>query len=152
MSLGADDRFAIQDLYASQFWALDTGDVEAYVGTFTADAVLEMAERHEGRDAIRRFAIAFRAGDPWLLGSQHAISQLRVEGDGVRATVRAYVQRFHRLPGWNRNNSSVVWVGHYDDVLRKQDGTWRFERQFAKAWEGSIQQRVADARPAKRLP
>lgn len=40
--LSADDRLAIIELMAKYAWAIDTGDVEAYVACFTPDALLSM--------------------------------------------------------------------------------------------------------------
>jgi len=113
MTLTADDRLDITALYARQVWALDTGDVDGYVDTFTDDAVLDLAERHSGKAAIRQFAELFRLHDVGVPGSQHLVSSLLLDGDGGRCSVRAYVTRTHRLPGRGRNNCQIIWSGYF---------------------------------------
>ena len=73
MPLTADDYVAITQLYARQAWALDTGDVDAYVSVFTRDAVLNLAEVHQGQANIR-FAEAFRARRGNAIRSAHCQS------------------------------------------------------------------------------
>src|SRR3984893_11244433 len=111
MSLSPEDRLAVIELYARNAWAFDTGDVDAFVATFTPDGVLDLAKRHEGEAAIRAFGVLARDQDPWLPRSQQLVSQIIIDGHGERASVRAYVTRTHRLPGRIRNNCMVVWTG-----------------------------------------
>ena len=146
MPISNDDRTAIQELYARNVWALDTGDVDGYTACYTANGALDFAAKHEGRAAIKKFAEDFRKGDPWLLGSHHLVHQFVIEGDGDRANVKAYVERIHRLPGRGRNNCNVVWAGHYNDTVVKTAGKWLFEKQIGRAWEGVVQDKVAKAR------
>ena len=146
MALTTQDRLDMQDLVARNAWALDTGDTEAFVATFAADAVLDLAARHEGQAALRKFAEDFRMGDPWLPGSQHVTNQMIIEGDGERATIRSYVQRIHRLPGRGRNNCSVVWAGYFNDVCVKTGGKWLFKERVGRAWEGKAVERIASVR------
>ena len=56
MPLSIEDRVEITELYARQAWAMDTGDIDAYVAVFAPDGVLNLAEVHRGHVAIRRFA------------------------------------------------------------------------------------------------
>ena len=47
----ADDRAAIEDLQARYMFALDFGDADAYVETFTEDGVLDIiGQKWEGRE------------------------------------------------------------------------------------------------------
>src|SRR5437016_14685290 len=113
MPLSTQDRLDILDLYARQAWALDTGDVEAYVASFADDALLDLAQQHRGHQAIRRFAEDFRAKDVGVPGSQHHIDQVVMDGDADRCSVRAYVIRTYRMPGRGRNNTLIIWQGYY---------------------------------------
>jgi uncharacterized protein (TIGR02246 family) len=146
MPLTADDHVAITQLYARQAWALDTGDVDAYVSVFTGDAVLNLAEVHQGQDKIRRFAEAFRAQDVGMPFGQHIVSQLVLEGDGARCAARAYVTRTYRLPGRVRNNVMIIWSGYYADTLVKADGKWLIQEQVGRAWEGPVIEKARQAR------
>jgi hypothetical protein len=146
MPLSAEDRLDITDLYARQAWAIDTGDIDTYVASFTSDAVLDLARRHTGHQAIREFAERFRREDPGLPGSQHVISQLLIRGDGEQASVRAYVTRTHRLPTRGRNNCQIIWAGYYTDRCVKQNGQWLIAEQVGRAWEGQVLEGVRRAR------
>jgi ketosteroid isomerase-like protein len=146
MTLTADDRLDITALYARQVWALDTGDVDGYVDTFTDDAVLDLAERHTGKAAIRQFAELFRLHDVGVPGSQHLVTSLLLDGDGAHCSVRAYVTRTHRLPGRGRNNCQIIWSGYYADTAVKVNGTWLIQEQRGRAWEGDVLEPINRAR------
>jgi len=146
MPLSTEDRLDILDLYARQAWALDTGDVDAYVDVFAPDAVLDLADKHQGADAIRALAETFWARDVGVTGSQHHIDQVVLEGDGQRASVRAYVTRTYRMSGRGRNNILPIWQGFYSDSLVKLDGRWRIQQQVGRAWEGGVLEKVAQRR------
>jgi hypothetical protein len=148
--LTVDDRLDITELYARNAWAFDTGDVDAFVATFAADAILDLASRHEGHAAIRRIAQFAARQDPWLPNSQHIVSDLVMRGDADRVEVQAYITRVHRLPGRSRNNCSIVWTGYADDVLSKARGQWLFVHKAARAWQGRAVDRIA--RPPLRMP
>ena len=146
MTLTADDRLDIAALYARQVWALDTGDVDGYVETFTEDALLDLAERYAGKSAIRGFAESFRLHDVGVPGSQHLVTSMLLDGDGTRCSVRAYVTRTHRLPGRGRNNCQIIWSGYYADTAVKVGGTWLIQEQRGRAWEGDVVQPIKHAR------
>jgi ketosteroid isomerase-like protein len=146
MPLTTEDRLDILDLYARQAWALDTGDVDAYVSLFTTDATLDLAQKYLGHAAIRHFAEDFRAHDVGLPGSQHHIDQVVLDGDGATCSARAYVTRTYRMRGRGRNNTLIIWQGFYSDRLAKQDGRWRIQEQVGRAWEGDLLDRVLQAR------
>lgn len=146
MPLTTEDRLDVLDLYARQAWALDTGDVDAYVATFAPDAVLDLAKQHRGHAAIRSFAEDFRARDVGLPGSQHHVDQVVIEGDGERCSVRAYVTRTYRMPGRGRNNTLIIWQGYYTDSLARRDGRWLIQQQVGRAWEGEVLDGIRQAR------
>jgi hypothetical protein len=119
--LTAADRLDIMELYARYAWAIDSGDVDAYVGNFVPDANLF---GHVGHAAIRTYYEGFLR-DSAFPGSQHLASQFIIDGDAERARARAYVIRFHRIPG--TTNNQVIFLGFYNDVCAKVDGKWYFE-------------------------
>src|SRR5205085_269801 len=77
-----EDRFAIADLIARYGWALDTGDVDAFVACFAPDGamieqVFEDPDVWEGRDGIRRLAEHYK-GIHNFPGRQHYCGNLLV--------------------------------------------------------------------------
>jgi hypothetical protein len=51
----AADRAQIEDLQARYMLALDSGDVETYLSTFTKDGILDIGDGEiKGHDAIRK--------------------------------------------------------------------------------------------------
>lgn len=150
--LTTEDRLAINDLLARYAWALDTGDVDAFVACFTATAVVveevfEEPDRWEGADGIRRLAEHFR-NVPNFPGRQHHVSQLLVEGDGQRCAARSFV-----LVSECRGEPPYVirFAGYYEDQLLKSNGRWLFERRMIRLWDGEVLKRFP-GHTGKRVP
>jgi uncharacterized protein (TIGR02246 family) len=125
MGLTTDDHLEIQRLVARYNHAVDSGDGDAFAGTFTATGVLDAGDLVvEGREALRAFAAripgTYRA-------PRHVASNLLVEGDGERATARAYVQMF--VLAGDPPRQQVAASGRYADELVRRDGRWVFERR-----------------------
>ena len=134
MPLTADDRWAITELFARYARCFDTADVDGFLGTFLPNAVyiLSGGRRYVGHDEIRGYLTATTAREQ-MIGRQHHADQLLFDGDGERCTVRSYATGTKYEPD---GSCSLVFVGHYRDVLVKVDGRWFFEtREFAN-WEG----------------
>ena len=134
-----EDRAEIHDLYARYSWALDTGDTDAYVDLFAADAVVyetgaEGVREAAGRERIREFVLRFH-NNPEFPGRQHRISQILVEPDpearGERCFVRSYVLTTEARPG---EPPTVFWCGYGEDVLAKIDGRWLIQSRTIKPW------------------
>jgi len=134
-----DDQLRIHDLYARYSWALDTGDTEAYVQLFAADAVVfetapEGTRRIEGHDQIREFVLRFHR-NPDFPGRQHRISQITIspdpEGRAGRWQVRSYVLTTETEDGYN---PKVFWCGFGEDTVVKVDGEWLIESREIKPW------------------
>jgi ketosteroid isomerase-like protein len=133
------DRIAVNDLMAQYAWALDTGDVDALVACFTADAVVieevfEDPDRWEGRDNIHRFADHFRRV-PNFPGRQHHISQLIVSGNSKRCSARSFVfvTECQGEPPY-----MVRFAGYYDDKLVKVRNRWFFRERVIRLWDGEV--------------
>jgi hypothetical protein len=144
MKLSSEDRLDIAELQASNFWALDLGDSDAFAATFVPDGTLQMRRTYHGREAIRAFVAEFRIQDVGFPRAQHLVSQLNVEGSGDRCAVRTYVTRVHRLPGQHRGNSQIIWSGYSADTCVKVDGRWLFASRALRAWEGDIAAEVSE--------
>jgi hypothetical protein len=154
--LSSDDRFAIQDLMARYAWALDTGDVEALVACFTAEAevveeVFEEPDRWQGHEGIRRLAAHYHSS-PGFPGRQHHISQLLIEGDAPECSAKsfAFVTECRGEPPY-----TLRFAGYYEDRVVKREGAWLFLRRTIRLWDGPVLQRFpgrGTAVPRKRPP
>ena len=125
MALTIEDQLAIGQLVARYNHAIDSGNEGAYADAFTEDGVLEAGDLVvEGRTALAAFAGTF-AGS--VRAPRHVATNLVIDGDGDRATLRAYVQLYvlDGDPPCQRVSAS----GIYADVLTKADGRWRFVRR-----------------------
>ena len=134
----AEERALIEDLQARYMFALDFGDIDKYVATFTKDGVLDIGEGEwRGRETIRKHLLAMpRQEEPATspdapklrpASGRHNITNivLRIEGD--KAWGRAYW--FH-MGNRNPERSAVLnSYGHYEDELVKVNGEWLFSRR-----------------------
>ncbi|MDE3109912.1 MAG: nuclear transport factor 2 family protein [Acidobacteriota bacterium] len=137
--LTAKDRIAIGDLLARYAWALDTGDVDAFVACFTRTAVVieevfEEPDRWEGAAGIRALAEHFR-NVPNFPGRQHHVSQLLVEGRGSKCSARSFVfvTECRGEPPY-----IVRFAGYYEDQLVKSSGRWLFQQRLIRLWDGAV--------------
>lgn len=135
--LTAEDRLDIQELLAAYAWTFDTGDVEGFVGCFTADAVLcedafEEPDRWVGEAGIRAMA-EFFFSRPSFPGRQHHVSHIMIDGAGDEATVRSFcfVTDCKGEPPF-----MVRFAGHYLDRVVRQGGRWLFQDRLIRDWSG----------------
>jgi uncharacterized protein (TIGR02246 family) len=128
MSLSAEDRFAINDLFVRYTTALDAGDVDTIVGCFTEDGALEspVVGRYAGRDGIRAFSERFAALNRRGVQLRHVISNLAitVNGDAARAT--CYLTNIVTVDC----RSQLMPPGRYECDLRKVGGEWLFRNRL----------------------
>jgi len=148
------DRLEIHELTARYAWSLDTGDEDAFVDCFCHDGELvwdafETEGRWRGAAALRGFIGYFRQR-PESAGRQHHVSNLIVTPTTEGATAKCYVAVMLRAePGPHLLNV----MGYYEDVLRREDGRWRFATRHIRDWSGPVlgrfagQQGVRVARP-----
>jgi SnoaL-like domain len=141
-ALSAEDRIAIQDLFARYAWALDTGDVDALVACFAPDGVVieevfEEPDRWVGHEGIRRLGEHFR-GVPDFPGRQHHISQTIIEGSGPVWSARsfAFVTECRGEPPY-----VLRFAGYYEDKLVKSNGTWLLQERIIRLWDGPVLKR-----------
>jgi hypothetical protein len=99
----------------------DARKAEAYAGSFTADGALELGDRIEGRDAIRRWMAAPSVipqpggGTPGFVS--HHLTTCRIELTSERtATVRTYWLVISAV--------GLDHSGYYDDRFLKVDEEW----------------------------
>ena len=133
MTVSADDRFAIHDLFMEYVWAADTGDLEGYVATFMAAALLVDSDgrSHRGAAAIRAYANAFLS-QPNGRGRIHFFQQMTVkpEGAGLRVFSFWTVAQATASPRETRLRS----LGTCDDLCLRVEGRWRFAERRIGRW------------------
>lgn len=138
-----EDRFAIKDLLARYGWALDTGDVDAFVACFAPDGVMieevfEDPDVWQGRDGIRRLAEHYR-GIANFPGRQHFAANILVTPTAEdRAQVRSFalVTECQGEPPYK-----LRFCGYYDDEIVRLDGQWHFARRVVRLWDGEVLKR-----------
>ncbi len=131
----ADDRAQIEDLQARYMFALDNGDLDTYVSTFTEDGILDIGEGEwRSRDSIRYIlnSIPKRQVPPSDSSLQrptgrHNITNIVLKIEGDTAWGRAYW--FHMSNENPQRKAQLNSYGHYEDVLVKVNGQWLFSRR-----------------------
>lgn len=111
---------------------IDDRNLEGWVSLYTRDGVHEINGRaHHGSEELRAFmSKAFeRIGD-----LRHLVlgSSIEVDGDQARATSDWMTVR--KNPD---GTVSIASVGRFDDVLRVEDGQWRFAHRVGTRWAGA---------------
>lgn len=128
-----EDRAAIGELFQEYKRVLDGKDFEAYANLFTADGEFVAGEVvGHGREGIHSLV-------------EGMLGNLLAEGEGqdMHLVVNASIED----PRDQQSSAAVTWlyfvpgadgqpelakVGHYDDdVVRQDDGRWRFRRRSA---------------------
>ena len=126
-------RQAIDQLLTGDYpRALDQRHWAEYAALFTSDGKLTFAGRTlEGAAAIEKFFVNFRppgAGPPPRPGeirTMHIVSNLSFKIDGDTAVGSAYWQTI----GLSDGHPAVLSAGHYEDVLKKVNGHWKFAKR-----------------------
>jgi hypothetical protein len=125
VSLTTEDLLEIQGLAARYNHAIDSGDADAFIATFVESGVLDAGVLTlEGHSALKDFASNFATS---ARAPRHVATNLVIEGDGDKATLKAYVQMFALTGEPPRQN--ITAAGKYSDTLAKEDGRWKFVRR-----------------------
>lgn len=141
------DELLIRDLYARYSWALDTGDTDAYVQLYAADAVIHEQRpdgdrQVRGHEEIRAFVRRFH-DDPAFPGRQHRTSQLVILPDPQQRENRWLVRAYVLTTEFRDGRASVYWCGHTADVVVKVGEDWCIEHRDIRPWAGDVLQRFA---------
>ena len=129
----AEDRAAIEDLQARYLFAMDFGDPDLYVTTFTEDGILDVGSGEiRGRKAIRDVIAKMpnsRTAENGLrpASGRHNISNIVLKVSGNKAVGRAYW--FHYSNTNPERKSVFDGYGHYEDELVKVNGQWLFTKR-----------------------
>ncbi|MFD5625660.1 YybH family protein [Streptomyces sp. NPDC127072] len=104
--------------------AQDAGRTDDVVALYAPDAVLELPgmDPIEGHDALRESFKAWAPTKPQLHLVTNTVVTSPAEDEATAASDVAFLQRGET--GW-----AVQLVGHYEDTLRRHEGTWRLHRR-----------------------
>lgn len=121
----ADICAGVQATLATYTQTLDSGRIDDVLVTFTGDGILEIPAfglSAEGHDAIRAYYAT--TGDPTVL--RHVVVNTLVSDRGDDTVDVSSDLLVHRKgdAGW-----ALLMVGKYQDTLRFEEGTWRFQRR-----------------------
>ena len=118
------DYAEIEQLYAQYNLALDGGDAEAWVATFTPDGTFNTSS---GREGLLRFAKDWHEKRNGA-NRRHWNSNLRLIGtpEGAQGTVYLMLMDVSTRP------ASVALTGTYSDTLVKTADGWRFKKRLVK--------------------
>ncbi|WP_314225778.1 nuclear transport factor 2 family protein [Streptomyces zaehneri] len=99
--------------------AQDAGRTDDVVALYTPDAVLELpgTDPLQGHDALREAFKGWAPAQPQLHLVTNTVVTALGPDEATAASDVAFLQRGES--GW-----AVQVVGHYDDTLRRVDGTW----------------------------
>jgi len=157
-----EDRQAIEQLLMGDYpRALDAANWAAYAALFTKDGTLIMnggSVKKTGPAEIQAYFSNLRLpgssnsdassqcpATPGGHRFMHVVTNLTVQIDGDMATDQAYWETIV-----TRDCKSVVGgAGHYEDVLKREDGHWRF---FKREIFDDLPPRIAQPRTGSSAP
>jgi uncharacterized protein (TIGR02246 family) len=123
-SIDASVTAAVQTAIAAYAQALDAGRTDDIADLYTPDGVAEIVgmAKFEGREAIRQGFGGFSPQQPQLHLVANTVVTSATEDEATATSNLAFFSRGDS--GW-----AVQMVGRYDDILRRQDGEWRFQQR-----------------------
>jgi ketosteroid isomerase-like protein len=116
------DKLEIQELLAKYARGVDTHDWDLWRSVFTEDAVIDYSKSGAAcgsRDEVAEFLRHAYDTIPW---ATHHITNVEIELDGDRASVRAMFLNPMQLPGVDGESSTGGYYTH--EMVRTPDG-WR---------------------------
>ena len=132
-TLSTQDYIDIEQLYARYNHAIDSGDAEAYAGTFTLDGVFN---NNTGREALLNFVRGYAAKGGSTRRHWNTNLLITPTADGANGTVYLFLLDTTAKP------PGIVTSLKYQDVLVKTPAGWRFKTRTT----------VADAAPPPPKP
>ncbi|HEY1776625.1 MAG TPA: nuclear transport factor 2 family protein [Solirubrobacteraceae bacterium] len=126
-----EDTLAIQRLLIDYGLHLDARDLRAYSRLFCEDGEWTGATGTAvGPDAIQAMLEAELPGNPPAPGATtwHVMANPAIDVDGDSATSRVMWILVRRDAG---DAPGIAVTGHYEDVLVRENGAWRFKRREA---------------------
>lgn len=142
-----EDRLDIHDMIARYAWALDTGDVEGYVGCFTEDAWIFHGPdgRLEGRAGLKQLTEQLWYARPdHYLGRQHRMSQVLLSYEGADIRIKAFWSILQQKVA--SGECIVFGLGTWDGLATKVGGDWQLKSLYVDIWKGRNVPWVGDPR------
>jgi 3-phenylpropionate/cinnamic acid dioxygenase small subunit len=127
-----EDIAEIEGLIVDYARHLDARDLHAYSRLFCADGEWSgNTGRAQGPDAIQAMLEERLPPNPPAPGptSRHVVSNPVIDVDGDTATASVTWVLIRR--GADEDQPELALLGHYDDVLAREDGRWRFKSRRA---------------------
>jgi hypothetical protein len=118
-----EDDLEIRQLRARYCFLLDQRRIDEVVELFTEDGYFQGLGIAQGREGLRQFfaeQVPLMAEDMWhFIGNE----TIEIDGDEARGTTS--------LQYWSvKGGESYLSVGHYDEVIRREGGRWKFARKI----------------------
>ena len=144
-TIAVRDRLCVEDRVARYSWAIDEGDLAAYLDCFTPDGVLRHPRadgsdaEYRGHEGITAFISRnFSGRETQGYGHQHQFNAIRqtAEADDIRvdAYVMIFRHEFHRQY-WPRGAS---WrMGTWHARMSRGDGGFRIRELDVRMWNDS---------------
>jgi hypothetical protein len=128
-----EDRQAIEQLMVGDYpRALDSANWKAYASFFATDGELIVnGTSIKGPAAIEAYfnrprpARAGAPANPEPRVGKHVVTNLTIQITGDRAVAQGYWQTVMS----RASSTTIAGAGHYEDVLKKENGTWKFLRR-----------------------
>jgi len=143
----ADDRAEIENLSNRYMIAVDSGDMDSVMATWAVGGVLVWANGEErGKDAIRKAMTGFsqarassipKGATSWPR-SRHLITNHVIDVQGN--TAKTLVYWFEITNNTPQKDVQLVYFGHYEDQLVRQNGHWLFTMR--KVYNESLSNRL----------
>lgn len=122
MALTVEDRLDINELYARYNHAIDSGNGDAWAGTFTATGTFTSQGKTQTGPAELS---AFASGMGSRLKIRHWTNNLVIDGDGDGAKGSCYLLLLRLTPG-EQPPASMLTTAIYHDTLVQEGGSWKF--------------------------
>jgi 3-phenylpropionate/cinnamic acid dioxygenase small subunit len=119
------DKLEIHELLARYARGVDTHDWELWRSVFTEDAVIDYSKSGAARGSREEVAEFLRQAYDTIPWATHHITNVEIELDGDRASVRAMFLNPMQLPGLDRESSTGGYYTH--EMVRTSDG-WKSRR------------------------
>ena len=132
----ADDRAEIENLSNRYMVAVDSGDIETVMSTWTDDGVLDWVGGVErGKAAIRKAMSGFGGGRHVDI-PEGATSRPRTRHQIINHVIDVTGNTAHTTAYWFAITNStpqkdvqLLYFGHYEDELVKVGGRWLFKQR-----------------------
>lgn len=136
MASYADDRAEIENLSNRYMVAVDAGDIETVMSTWAEDGVLDWVGGVENGKAAIRKAMSNFGGSRHVDIPEGATSRPRTHHhianhviDVTGNTAKSIAYWFAITNSTPQKDVQLLYFGHYEDELVKQNGHWLFKKR-----------------------